>query len=95
MVKEGDFSRPAPTRFWPLLFIFLWLLFSTKYDKIMSLDELKFAQKEVSVKDRGSNETLGKIEADFLDVSDAYNLFRAEVNASQTDKSSGQVSAVP
>ena len=61
----------------------------------MSLDELKFAQKEVSVKDRGSNETLGKIEADFLDVSDAYIWFRAEVNASQTDKSSGQVSTVP
>ena len=38
----------------------------------MSVDELKFAQKEVSVKDRGSNETLGKIEPDFLDVSDAY-----------------------
>ena len=32
---------------------------------IMSQDELKFAQKEVSVKDRGSNETLGRIEADF------------------------------
>ena len=31
----------------------------------MSQDELKFAQKEVSVKDRGSNETLGRIEADF------------------------------
>ena len=32
---------------------------------IMSQDELKFAQKEVSVKDRGSNETLVRIEADF------------------------------
>ena len=32
---------------------------------IMSQDELKFAQKEVSVKDRGSNETPGRIEADF------------------------------
>ena len=31
----------------------------------MLYDELKFAEKEVFVKDRGSNETLGKIEADF------------------------------
>ena len=29
-------------------------------------------KKRFSVKDRGSNETLGKIETDFLDVSDAY-----------------------
>ena len=27
MVNEGDFSRPAPTRFSPLLFMFLWILF--------------------------------------------------------------------
>ena len=32
----------------------------------MSQDELKFAQKKFSVNDRGSNETLDKIEADFL-----------------------------
>ena len=31
----------------------------------MSYDGLTFAQKEVSVEDRGSNETVGKIEADF------------------------------
>ena len=37
LVNEGDFSRPAPTRFsLPVLFIFLWILFLTKYDKIMS-----------------------------------------------------------
>ena len=35
LVNEGDFSRPAPTRFSPLLFMFLWILFLTKYDKIM------------------------------------------------------------
>ena len=34
--KASDFSRPAPTRFSPLLFMFLWILFLTKYDKIMS-----------------------------------------------------------
>ena len=41
--------------------------FFGKYDKIISQDELTFAQKEVFCKDRGSNayETLGKIEADF------------------------------
>ena len=57
LVNESDFSRPAPTRFSPLLFMFLWILFLTKYDKIMF-------KKMFSWKDRGSNETLGKIEAD-------------------------------
>ena len=36
LVNEGNFSCPAPTRFSPLLFMFLWILFLTKYDKIMS-----------------------------------------------------------
>ena len=36
LVNEGDFSRLAPTRFSPLPFMFLWILFLTKYDKIMS-----------------------------------------------------------
>ena len=35
LVNESDFSRQAPTRFSPLLFMFLWILFLTKYDKIM------------------------------------------------------------
>ena len=35
-VKKGDFSRPAPTRFSPLFFIFPRILFLTKHDKIMS-----------------------------------------------------------
>ena len=35
-VNEGDFSTPGPTRFSPLLFMFLWILFLTKYDKILS-----------------------------------------------------------
>ena len=71
LVNEGDFSRPAPTRFsLPLLFMFLWILFLTKYDKTgwvngMSQDELTCAQKEVFCKERGSNEKLGKIAADF------------------------------
>ena len=41
-------------------------------------------KKRFSVKDRGPNETLGKIETDFLDVSDAYFWFRVEVNAFRT-----------
>ena len=36
--------------FSPLLLMFLWRLFLTKYDKIMSKNELKFAQKEVFCK---------------------------------------------
>ena len=36
LVNEGDFYRSAPKRFSPLLFMFLWILFLTKYDKIMS-----------------------------------------------------------
>ena len=36
LVNESDFSRPEPTRFSPLLFMFLWILFLNKYDKIMS-----------------------------------------------------------
>ena len=32
------------------MFMFLWILFLTKYDKIMSYDELKCAQKEVFCK---------------------------------------------
>ena len=35
-VNKGDFSSPAPTRFSPLLFMFVWILFLTKYDKILS-----------------------------------------------------------
>ena len=59
----------------------------------MSKSKLK---KRFSVKDRESNETLGRILSGFLDVFDAYILFRDEVNAFQTDNlSSVQVSAVP
>ena len=36
LVNKGNFSRPEPTCFSPLLFMFLWILFLTKYDKIMS-----------------------------------------------------------
>ena len=36
LVNESDFSRPAPTRFSPPLFMFFWILFLTKYYKIMS-----------------------------------------------------------
>ena len=36
LANEGDFSHRAPTRFSPLLFMFLWILFLTKYDKIVS-----------------------------------------------------------
>ena len=32
LVNERDFSRPAPTRFSLLLFMFLWMLFLAKYD---------------------------------------------------------------
>ena len=39
----------------------LWILFLTKYDKMSS----HLLKKRFWVKDRGSNETLGKIEADF------------------------------
>ena len=35
VANEGDFSRPVPTRFSPLLFMFLLILFLAKYDKIM------------------------------------------------------------
>ena len=35
LAKEGYFSHPAPTRISPLLLLFLWILFSTKYNKIM------------------------------------------------------------
>ena len=38
-VIEGDFSLPVPTCFSPLLFMFLWILFWAKYDKIMSKNE--------------------------------------------------------
>ena len=48
----------------------------------MSKSKLK---KRFSVKDRESNETLGRILSGFLDVSDAYILFRDEVYAFQTD----------
>ena len=79
------------------LFMFLWILSLTKYDKIMSKDELTFAQKEVSCK-------ISRIEFEwntrqdwsgFLDVSDAYIWFRVEVNANQTVKSSVEFSEVP
>ena len=36
LVNESDFSRPALMRFSPLLFLFFWILFLTKHDKIMS-----------------------------------------------------------
>ena len=36
LVNKGNFSRPEPTCFSSLLFMFLWILFLTKYDKIMS-----------------------------------------------------------
>ena len=47
----------------------------------MLQDEKTFAEKRFSAKDRGWNETLGKIEAALLDVSDAYIRFQVEVNA--------------
>ena len=50
----------------------------------MLQDEKTFAEKRFSAKDRGWNETLGKIEAALLDVSDAYIRFQVEVNAFQT-----------
>ena len=43
-------DHPKPTRFSPLLFMFLWRLFLAKYDKIMSKNDVKFAQKEVFCK---------------------------------------------
>ena len=48
-----------------------------------------FLRKRFSVKDRGSNETLGRLKR----ISRCIR--RVEVNAFQTDKSSAQVSAVP
>ena len=41
----------------------------------------RLLKKRFSAKDRGWNETLGKIEAALLDVSDAYIRFQVEVNA--------------
>ena len=93
--KRRRFLSPAPTRFSPLLFIFLWILFLTKYDKIMSKNELKFAQKEVFCKRLRIEWNTRQGWSGFLDISDAYILFRVEVNAFQTGKSSDQVSAFP
>ena len=93
--KASDFSRPALTRFSPLLFMFLWILFLAKYDKIMSYDELTFAQKEVSCKISRIEWNTRQDWSGFLDVSDAYIWFRVEVNANQTVQSSVEFSEVP
>ena len=64
--KANYFSCWAPTRFPPLLFMFLSILCLTKYDlkKCYRMSKSLF-KKGFSVKDRGSDETLGKIEANF------------------------------
>ena len=64
LVNGGDFFRKVPTRFSSLLFMFLWILFLTKYDKIMYRMSKRVLKKRFSLKERGSNETLGKVEAD-------------------------------
>ena len=64
LVNGGDFFRKVPKRFSSLLFMFLWILFLTKYDKIMYRMSKRVLKKRFSLKERGSNETLGKVEAD-------------------------------
>ena len=95
LVNESDFPSPAPTRFSPPDFLFLWILFLTKYDKVMSQDELKFALKEVFCKRSRIKWNTRQDWSGFLDIAKAFIWFRVEVNSFQTDKSSVQVSAVP
>ena len=83
--KRRRFLLPGTYAFLTLLFMFLWL-FLTKYDKIMSKKESKFAQKEVFCRKSRIEWNTRQDWSGFLDISDAYIWFLVEVNAFQIGK---------
>ena len=66
MVNEGDFSRKTPNHFSHIFFSSSFgYCFQPNMIKLCNAMSKSLLKKRFTVKDRGSNKTLGKIEADF------------------------------